>query len=44
MTPIEHYEAALKMALPEGVSGEVFEHWNVVRSTQSAPNPIPYVD
>ena len=28
---INHYESALKLALPKGASDEVFEHWNEAR-------------
>lgn len=38
MTPIEHYEAALMAAFPEGASGKVFEHWNAARIAQTAPS------
>ena len=36
---LNRLRAQLAPSVPEGASGEVFEHWNVVRSTQSAPNP-----
>lgn len=38
MTPIEHYEAVLKAAFPDGASGEVLEHWSAARSAQPAPS------
>jgi len=28
---MQHYEAALKTAFPEGATGEVFNHWNEAR-------------
>jgi hypothetical protein len=32
MTVIEHYEAALKAAFPDGAEGAVFDHWNKARA------------
>jgi Fe-S-cluster-containing dehydrogenase component len=34
---IQHYEAALKAAFPEGATGEVFNHWNEARKALAQP-------
>ena len=32
MNAIDHYEAALKAAFPNGAEGTVFDHWNKARA------------
>jgi hypothetical protein len=37
---IQHYEAALKAAFPEGATGEVFNHWNEARKALAQPQGV----
>jgi hypothetical protein len=36
---IQHYEAALKEAWPEGAKGKSFEHWNAARIAVQGSQP-----
>jgi len=36
---IQHYEAALKEAWPEGAKGKSFEHWNTARIAVQGSQP-----